>query len=206
MQRDVAPNGRMAGLEPRSTSWYSGGMASPAGSESALAPGILFLESSSEILGQMTRHIHDCFKKLDEDAIWRRQSAAENALGNLVLHLCGNVRQWIGCYVGGLEDIRKRPEEFSRSGGMTRADLLSRLDETIELANGVLKKLDPQRLTEVIPVQDGKSATVLEAIYHVVGHFQQHTGQIIFATKLATSEDLAFYKPSEKAPTNKQSV
>lgn len=154
----------------------------------------------------MTAHIHACFGKLDEDAIWQRESPAENAPGNLVLHLCGNVRQWIGSYVGGLEDIRKRPEEFSRAGGVTRAELLARLDETIALATGVLEKLDPQRLTEVIPVQDGKSASVLEAIYHVVGHFQQHTGQIIFATKLATSQGLGFYRPSGKAPANTQSV
>jgi uncharacterized damage-inducible protein DinB len=175
---------------------YSGGMASAVSGNSAQAVGVLFLKSSSEILGQMTRHIHDCFEKLDDETIWRRQSAAENALGNIALHLCGNVRQWIGSYVGGLEDIRKRPEEFSRTGGMTRRDLLARLDDTIALATDVLEKVDPRRLTEVIPVQDGKTATVLDAIYHVVGHFQQHTGQIIFATKLATSEDLRFYRPA----------
>ncbi len=154
----------------------------------------------------MAGHIHACFERLDEEAIWRRHSTAENALGNLVLHLCGNVRQWIGCYVGGLADVRRRPEEFSLDARLSSAELLKRLDETIGLATSVLEKLDPQRLTEVIPVQDGKLATVLEAIYHVVGHFQQHTGQIIFATKLVTSEDLGFYKPGQKASSRTMSA
>jgi uncharacterized damage-inducible protein DinB len=170
-------------------------MASAANIDSARARGIIFLKCSSETLQQMTQHIRACFGRLDEDAIWRRHSMAENALGNLVLHLCGNVRQWIGSYVGGLDDIRKRPEEFSVDARFGSGELLKRLDETVALATGILEKLDPQRLTEVIRVQDGKPASVLEAIYHVVGHFQQHTGQIIFATKLITSEDLGFYKP-----------
>ncbi|MGA8598041.1 MAG: DUF1572 family protein [Bryobacteraceae bacterium] len=171
-----------------------------------MAAGVLFLKCSSETLVEMAGHIHACFEKLDEEAIWSRHSTAENALGNLVLHLCGNVRQWIGCYVGGMADIRKRPEEFATDAHASSAELLKRLDETIGLATSVLEKLDPQRLTEVIPVQDGKSATVLGAIDHVVGHFQQHTGQIIFAAKLATSEDLGFYRPGQKASSRKMSA
>jgi uncharacterized damage-inducible protein DinB len=157
--------------------------------------GILFLRTSSDKLQTMSGLIRTCFEKLDEDAIWNRHSPVENSLGNLVLHLSGNVRQWIGSYVGGLEDIRDRPSEFSAQSGKSAAELLSLLEGTVEMAVGVLQSLKPERLVEIHPVQDGKSVSILEAIYHVVGHFQQHTGQIIYATKLFTSQDLGLYKP-----------
>jgi uncharacterized damage-inducible protein DinB len=114
-----------------------------------------------------------------------------------VLHLCGNVRQWIGSYVGGLDDIRNRPREFSEREHISSPALLKRLDETVELATRIIDELDPKRLVEYVAVQDGQHSSVLEAIYHVVGHFQQHTGQIIFATKLWTSQDLGLYRPPQ---------
>jgi hypothetical protein len=145
----------------------------------------------------MTSHIHDCFSQLDDELIWRRESS-ENSLGNLVLHLCGNVRQWIGCYVGGLEDIRKRPEEFSPDARLDRTALLALLDQTIGSAVLILQQVEPARLADRILVQDGRVTSVLEAIYQVVGHFQQHTGQIIFATKRWTGKDLGFYRPPSR--------
>ena len=159
----------------------------------------LFLQTSIHTLERMQGHIHACFEKLSDHQLWMRSSSVENAPGNLVLHLCGNVRQWIGSYVGGLEDQRNRPEEFKTDVRLDRAALLSKLDETVALAVEVLGKVALERLAEQIPVQDGQVKTVLEAIYHVVGHFQQHTGQIIFITKLLTSEDLGLYQPAQAA-------
>jgi uncharacterized damage-inducible protein DinB len=158
-------------------------------------PGAIFLRASSEKLQKMASAIHTCFDKLDNEQVWRRNSPVENSLGNLVLHLCGNARQWIGSYVGGLDDIRNRPQEFAEREQISSEALLQQLDQTVELAVRVIQEVDPKRLVERVPVQDGQYCSVLQAIYHVVGHFQQHTGQIIFVTKLWTSQDLGLYQP-----------
>jgi hypothetical protein len=152
----------------------------------------LFLNHSVRKLEQMTAAIRLCLGKLSEEQIWRHAGANENAVGNLVLHLCGNVSQWIGHSVGGEPDTRNRPAEFS-PGNHSRQALEEKLDSTVSHAVGILRALPPERLAARVPTQSGESS-VLEAIYQVVGHFQQHTGQIIFATKQMTGEDLQIYR------------
>ncbi|HBY64078.1 MAG TPA: hypothetical protein DEH78_30010 [Solibacterales bacterium] len=125
--------------------------------------------------------------------MWQRGHESNNSVGNLVLHLSGNVRQWIGTGVGGLPPVRDRDAEFAARGGPDGASLARTLAESVEPALAILAALPPERLPEKIEVQ-GYSVTVLEAVYHVVEHFAQHTGQILFATKLLTGEDLGYYR------------
>ena len=153
----------------------------------------IFLKFSADKLNQLRGRIHDCATRLTEDQIWLRQSQNENSVGNLILHLTGNVRQWIGHSVGGAADTRDRDSEFAARGGIERAALLVKLDEVLDDAMATIRALPPQRLTEQITIQR-YTVTVLEAIYHVIEHFAQHTAQIIFATKLLTGEDLEYYK------------
>ncbi|MBV9768222.1 MAG: DUF1572 family protein, partial [Bryobacterales bacterium] len=115
-------------------------------------------------------------------------SANENAAGNLVLHLSGNVRQWIGSGVAGLPDNRKRDAEFEARGGMAPADLSELLKTRVAEAAGIIREVPAARLTERIKPQ-GYDVTVLEAIAHVVEHFSHHTGQIILLTKMLTGDD-----------------
>src|SRR6185437_10154721 len=115
-----------------------------------------------------------------------------NAIGNLVLHLCGNVRQWIVAGVGEQPDIRQRSTEVDARSAGGSTELLARLRTTVEEAAAVIESLTPERLAERRTIQKYE-VPVLEAVYHVVEHFSMHTGQIIFATKLFTGEDLAFY-------------
>ena len=157
--------------------------------------GELFLSHSTRKLGQMTGLIETCVRKLDADQIWNRGGDTQNSIGNLVLHLCGNVRQWIGWSIGGMPDIRERELEFAASSKAESTELLARLRGTVNEAISILEHFPTERLTERVQTQDGEQ-TALEVIYQVVGHFQQHTGQIIFATKLFTGEDLKFYKKS----------
>jgi uncharacterized damage-inducible protein DinB len=130
-----------------------------------------------------------CFGKLNDEQVWRRQADHENAVGNLILHLCGNMRQWIMHGVGGQPDIRIRDQEFSASGNRTAPELLQLFQQTIAEATNVLAALPHERLTERIQPQ-GRDVTVLAAIYHVVGHVQQHTGQVILLTKQMAAADL----------------
>jgi len=154
--------------------------------------GELFLRHSVSKLTQMTEYVEVCVLKLDADQVWQ---GPQNSVGNLVLHLCGNVRQWIGSSIGGQPDVRERDREFDASSRIETAELLLRLHAAVGDARRILENFPAERLTERVATQDG-DRYVLEVIYQVVGHFQQHAGQIIFATKLATGEDLKFYKKS----------
>ncbi len=149
--------------------------------------GELFLSHSTKKLTQMTALIDACVRELDSDQIWYRCGEAQNSIGNLILHLCGNVRQWIGWSIGGLPDIRERDLEFAASSIIEIPELLAKLNGTVGEAISILESFPPERLTERVATQDGERAA-LEVIYQVVGHFQQHAGQIIFAAK--------FYKKS----------
>lgn len=158
----------------------------------------LFLAHSTKKLHQMSGHIEACLDRLSDDQIWSRGAAHENSIGNLVLHLCGNARQWIWAGVGGEKDVRDRDSEFSVQGGLSGADLIAHLKQTVDRAGVILEGVTAVRLLDVINPQNGP-VSVLDAIYQVVGHFQQHTGQIIFATKILTGEDLGLYRPPPRA-------
>ncbi len=152
----------------------------------------LFLDCSVRRLEQSLSRIEACLGKLTEEQVWARGSENENAIGNLVLHLSGNVRQWIVSGVGGAPDTRQRDREFSARGGSSIPELKERLRGIVAEAAAVIGVVTPERLAERVTIQKYE-VSVLEAIYHVVEHFSLHTGQIIFATKLLTGSDLGFY-------------
>jgi uncharacterized damage-inducible protein DinB len=165
-----------------------------------------FLGYSVDKLRQLSGRIESCLGKLTDEQIWARGSDGENAIGNLVLHLCGNVRQWIVAGVGGAPDNRQRDREFAARDGATAEELGTRLRAATVEAVAVLEQVTAERLTERIEVQKYEMS-VLAAVYHVVEHFSGHTGQIIFATKMLTGSDLEFYRHlrttaphSEKTP------
>ncbi len=152
----------------------------------------IFVDASVRRLRQMTERLNTCLGRLTEDQIWMRDAETQNAIGNLILHLCGNLRQWVIAGVGGAAFDRDRDAEFAARGGVSTAELTGRLNRTIEEATRVIEAVPAARLTEKLRIQ-AYDVTVLEAIYHVVEHFAQHYGQIAFATKLFTREDLGFY-------------
>jgi uncharacterized damage-inducible protein DinB len=158
----------------------------------------LFLDHSVNKLKQYEGRIATCLGMLDGRQIWARGGANENAIGNLVLHLCGNVRQWIVAGVGGQADIRERDAEFDARGGVEADELARRMKAVVDEASSVIAQVPAERLADRIVVQ-GYDVSVLEAIYHVVEHFSMHTGQILFATKVLTGSDLGFYRHLRKA-------
>ena len=152
----------------------------------------LFLDCSVRRLELSFSRIEACLDNLTEERVWARGSENENAIGNLVLHLSGNVRQWIVAGVGGAPDTRERDGEFSARGGSSVPELKERLRGIVTEATAVIGAVTPERLAERVVIQKYE-VSVLEAIYHVVEHFSLHTGQIIFATKLLTGSDMGFY-------------
>jgi len=157
----------------------------------------LFLDFSAKTLRESCARIETCLGMLTGEQVWIRGGGNENAVGNLVLHLCGNVGQWIVSGAGGRPDARDRDSEFAAKGGLEPALLAARLRAMVEEAATVLSAVTRQRLEERIVLQ-GYDVTVLEAIYHSVEHFSMHTGQILFITKMLTGSDLGFYRHLSK--------
>jgi len=153
----------------------------------------IFLKFSADKVEQLHGRIQDCLARLTPEQIWTRNSENENAVGNLVLHLSGNVRQWIGSGVAGFADNRQRDAEFDARGGQAPAELAGLLKTRVAEASLIIREVPAARLTERITPQ-GHDVTVLEAIAHVVEHFSMHTGQIILLTKMLTGQDLAYYQ------------
>jgi uncharacterized damage-inducible protein DinB len=154
----------------------------------------VFLQYSVRKLEEVTSNLDVCMARLTDEQVWQRQAAHENTIGNLVLHLCGNMRHLILHGVGGAQDVRVRDREFSTSSGYTRQQLLDMFHTTAAEVEQRIAAVPHERLTERITPQ-GRDMAVLEAIYHVVGHVQQHLGQIILLTKQMTGQDLDLTVP-----------
>lgn len=150
--------------------------------------------------------IQSAIAPLDYEQIWRRPNAASNSIGNLLLHLEGNLRQWIVAGVGSDEDCRDRAVEFASTGGAPKHELLAALLAAVEEADAVLavveekveREGDELELGRLIEPQ-GYTQTVLDAIFHAVEHFSYHTGQIVMLAKWLRGEGMEFYDDGELA-------
>lgn len=129
---------------------------------------------------------------MSEDEVWKRPNESSNSIGNLILHLCGNIRQYINSSLGGQEDTRERDKEFETQGGSTKTELFEKLSSTVDEAVQVIKSMDEDKLLKVRSVQ-GFSYSGVGNIIHSVEHYSYHTGQIAFWTKLLKDKDLGFY-------------
>jgi len=153
----------------------------------------LFLaEARFHLMQQYLPWLRACLEKLSEEEVWWRPNAQSNSAGNLILHLCGNIRQWIIHGVGGALDERQRAAEFAERGPIPKAELLAQLEATLAEVEQVLQRVTAEELAQPRQIQ-GLDQTVLSAIFHVVEHFSYHTGQIIYLTKMRTGEDLKFW-------------
>jgi hypothetical protein len=166
----------------------------------------VFIENARSLLTANYRpKIERCLDELTDGQIWTKPNDASNSIGNLLLHLCGNIRQYIISGVGKTEDIRKRQVEFETRGGITKNELKEKLLQTLSDVDQVLERLTESQLLESRRIQ-GRDITVLEAIFKVVEHFSMHAGQIIVLTKILANKDLKFYifpdGPNSRAQTN----
>jgi uncharacterized damage-inducible protein DinB len=156
----------------------------------------------AEALHSLRKHhlprILRCLEKLSEKQIWWRPNPASNSAGNLVLHLNGNVRQWILSGLGGLPDRRERDREFSERGPLPRRVLAAKLRKTVNEACRVIARLTPQDLARLHAIQRYQVSGFV-ALSHVTEHFAHHSGQILYITKMLQARDLGFtHLPGEK--------
>jgi uncharacterized damage-inducible protein DinB len=156
-----------------------------------------FLERSRYYLSyEYPTKIQHCLDALPAGALWHRANGGSNSIGNLLLHLSGNVRQWIVSGVGGAADTRHRAAEFAALEGGDAATLMADLRQTLRETDDVLASLTAESLGEARTIQ-GRDVKVLDAVYHVVEHFSTHTGQIILLTKLAAAGRIRFYEDAD---------
>jgi len=161
-------------------------------------PTNLFLGfSRDKLLRQYWPRLRACVESLTDEQIWWRPNASSNSIGNLLLHLNGNVQQWLVDSFKRQEDHRDRPAEFAATGQLSGKELLARLDGTLFYARDVLDRLGEADLIAEMEIQ-GYHVHGLEAIYQVVEHFGLHYGQIAYITKMLKDQDLGFYKELNK--------
>ena len=152
-----------------------------------------FIQCAREFLkNDYLPKIERCLAQLTDEQVWWRANPESNSIGNLLLHLCGNARQWIVSGLGGETDRRVRQTEFAERTMISRSELRSRLKETLAAVDMVLANFDCQRILDRHRIQDFE-VTALNAIFHVIEHFSMHTGQIILLTKMLANRDLVFY-------------
>jgi uncharacterized damage-inducible protein DinB len=156
-------------------------------------------ESRSLLVGDYLPKIERCVTLLTDEQIWWRANPASNSIGNLLLHLSGNVRQWIVVGLGRAVDSRDRDAEFARRDVIPRDELLTLLRDTLREADQTLASFDDEQLLDGFKIQ-GLEVSALEAIMHVVEHFSMHTGQIILLAKMFAEVDLEFYDFKSGAP------
>ena len=161
-----------------------------------------FLDCAADFLvGDYLPKIERCLEKLTDEQIWWRANEESNSIGNLILHLCGNARQWIVSGIASEPDHRNRDSEFEQRDAIPRAELSSLLQSTLADVETTLRTLDPDVVLEDRKIQ-GHDVDILEAVFHVTEHFSMHAGQIFLLTKLLTATDLRFYDFEADAPVH----
>ncbi len=150
-----------------------------------------FAVAASSELDDALQKIGHCLEQLDHDQVWARQSAELNSMANLLLHLAGNLRQWIISGLGGTPDVRQRQSEFDDRGGAAKEELFRRLEETVAEARDVLAELSPQEWLRARRIQ-GFEVSGAQATMHSVAHFRGHTQEIVYMTRCALGEGYEF--------------
>jgi hypothetical protein len=147
-------------------------------------------EAANELTSALARIKH-CLGQLTDEQVWWRSRPALNSIGNLILHLCGNLRQWIVAGLGGAADSRDRPGEFAERGPIPREELLGQLDAVVDEARAVLTRQTARQLLEARRIQ-GFDVTGLAAVFGSVPHFRGHTQEIIHLTRLQLGDAYRF--------------
>jgi len=151
-----------------------------------------FIGQAIHRIDENTQKLATCMQELNESEIWKRPNLHSNSVGNIILHLCGNIHQYAISSLGNSKDVRERDKEFSADGGNSGPELFRKLTDTIEQAKNVIQSTTEEELLRERKVQ-GYTHSGIGIILHVTEHYSYHTGQIIFWTKLLKDKDLGFY-------------
>ncbi len=153
---------------------------------------ILVKEVKRRLLDESIPRTRQCLETLSPEEIWFRPNDHSNSVGNLVLHLCGNARQWIIAGLGQVPDVRTRDQEFAEQGPLPTAELYQLLDQLERDLVPALEALSPENLVRAYTIQ-GFPESGLSVLVHVVEHFSYHVGQITYFVKAHKDLDTGYY-------------
>ena len=133
-----------------------------------------------------------CLAELTEAQIWYRPNKSSNSVGNLVLHLHGNVRQWVVAGLGKNKDVRERQLEFDEQGPVSTKKMLGDMDQLMVEVNAILDNTTSADLLEIRNVQ-GFQESGLSILVHITEHFSYHVGQMTYIVKMLKDKDMGYY-------------
>jgi uncharacterized damage-inducible protein DinB len=176
-------------------------MTTPAGQTTTTASAVFISEARYLLREEYLPKIERCLEQLSDEQVWWRANDRSNSIGNLILHISGNARQWIVSSLGDEADDRKRDAEFAERRIVPRAELLAHLKKAVSDIDQTLETFATERLLDQFQIQ-GTTTTALAAILHVTEHFSMHTGQIILLAKMLAEADFVFYDFSTGKPVH----
>ena len=154
-------------------------------------------------LDSAVEKLDHCAAQLSDAQIWWRPTSEMNSIGNLILHLCGNLRQWVTSGIGGLTDDRNRPLEFSERGPIPMNELRQKLESEVASAKAAMMHATPETLLKSLTIQ-GFAVTGYDAVVHSISHFRGHVQEIVHMTRLQLGDAYRFdfvpATPEEGAP------
>ena len=151
-----------------------------------------FVRNANYRIDESLRMIRKSLDIIDENDIWLRPNGVSNSIGNQILHLCGNMTQYGIASLGGRTDARNRDLEFSTTSGLTKAQLLEKLENVVTEVKKEISSVNNKELLLIREVQSFKMSGI-GVIMHLVEHLSYHTGQIAFWTKILKNKNLGFY-------------
>ena len=151
-----------------------------------------FLAETINRLNRSFSRIEHCLEQIDHQEIWWRPNDNINSIGNLILHINGNLRQWILHGLGGEDDVRDRPTEFEGHVEMTKQNLNTLLTNLKTQLENTLNNFDNKKLLQKVRIQ-GFDVSLLNATYGTMTHLEGHTGQIIYITRMQKGTDYKLF-------------
>jgi uncharacterized damage-inducible protein DinB len=127
--------------------------------------------------------IGECLDVITDEDIWWRPDEKSNALGNIMLHLIGSNRLYIGYGVGARALERDRAAEFTARGNPRRDVVVDAWNETVHMMRQVFDALQPSQMMERTD-RTGKTTTIASILLHASHHTAAHMGQVVWITKL----------------------
>ncbi|AUC15015.1 hypothetical protein BTO06_07630 [Tenacibaculum sp. SZ-18] len=153
-------------------------------------------------LDESTRMNTKSLSLITEDDVWKRINNSSNSIGNLILHLCGNITQYAIASLGNTDDLRNRDLEFSMDKGFLKSELLEKLNTTLEQSKKIINKTTLEEYLRKREVQ-GFTFSGIGIVIHVTEHYSYHTGQIAFWVKQLKNKDLGFFDGVDLTTKNK---
>lgn len=158
-------------------------------------PGRAFAAVAASYLREYLDKIELATAGLDDEELWLRPAPGTNSIGNLLLHLVGNLSLWLLAGVGGRDFERDRAAEFAADHSAGREELLARLTAVVDQAGALLDGLDEPALERRLTIQR-YDTDVQSAVFHAAEHMSYHTGQIVWIAKqtlASRGERIEFY-------------